>query len=62
MGRKSLRLMCRPGWIQIRDEADAATVAADVTVVLGSVKRGCLTPTGASYCGQIRIADIGLGR
>ena len=42
-------------------EADAATVAADVTVALGSVKRGCLTPTGASYCGQIRVADIGLG-
>ena len=41
-------------------EADAATVAADVTVALGSVKRGCLTPTGASYCGQIRVADIGL--
>ena len=42
-------------------EVDAATVAADVTVVLGSVKRGCLTPTGASYCGQIRVVDIGLG-
>ena len=42
-------------------EADSATVAADVTVALGSVKRGCLTPTGASYCGQIRVADIGLG-
>ena len=41
-------------------EADAATVAADVTVALGSVKRGCLTPTGASFCGQIRVADIGL--
>ncbi len=42
-------------------EADAATVAADVTVALGSVKRGCLTPVGASYCGQIRVAEIGLG-
>ena len=42
-------------------EADSAAVAADVTVALGSVKRGCLTPTGVSYCGQIRIADIGLG-
>ena len=41
-------------------EADSATVAADVTVALGSVKRGCLTPTGASYCGQIRVAEIGL--
>ena len=36
-------------------------MAADVTVALGSVKRGCLTPTGASFCGQIRVADIGLG-
>lgn len=42
-------------------EVDPATIAADFTVALGSVKRGCLTTTGAQYSGAIRIADIGLG-
>ena len=42
-------------------EVDPATLRADVTVALGSVKIGCLTPTGAEMCGQIRVAEIGLG-
>ena len=42
-------------------ELDPATLRADVTVALGSVKIGCLTPTGAEMCGQIRVAEIGLG-
>ncbi len=42
-------------------EVDPATLAADFTVALGSVKVGCLTVKGAEICGQIRVADIGLG-
>ena len=42
-------------------EVDPATLPSDVTVALGSVKIGCLTVTGAEICGQIRVADIGLG-
>ena len=42
-------------------ELDPATVAADFTVALGSVKLGCLTNTGAENSGAIRVADIGLG-
>lgn len=41
-------------------EADPATLSADVTVALGSVKIGCLTVKGAEACGQIRLAGIGL--
>ena len=39
-------------------EGDPATLAADVTVALGSVKIGCLTVKGAEVCGQIRVAGI----
>ncbi len=42
-------------------EVDPATIAADVTVALGSVKIGCLTVKGAEYCGAIHVAEIGLG-
>jgi len=42
-------------------EADPATLKADVTVALGSVKIGCLTVKGAEYCGAIHVAEIGLG-
>ena len=41
-------------------EADPAMLPADVTVVLGAVKRGCLTVKGTEVCGQIRVAGIGL--
>lgn len=40
--------------------ADPATLSADMTVALGSVKIGCLTPAGAEICGQIHVAGIGL--
>ncbi len=41
-------------------EADPATLPADATVALGTVKRGCLTVRGTEVCGQIRVAGIGL--
>ncbi len=42
-------------------EVDQATLAADFTVALGSIKIGCLTVKGAEYCGAIGVAEIGLG-
>ncbi len=42
-------------------EVDPATLSADITVALGSVKIGCLTVKGAEICGQICVAEIGLG-
>ncbi len=42
-------------------EVDPATLPANITVALGSVKVGCLTVNGAEICGQICVADIGLG-
>ncbi len=42
-------------------DVDSATLPADITVALGLVKRGCLTAAGATVCGAIHIADIGLG-
>ena len=41
-------------------EVDPATLRADVTVALASVKIGCLTRSGAEMCGQINVAEIGL--
>ncbi len=40
--------------------ADTSTVAADISIALGSVKQGCLTASGAENCGQIQVASIGL--
>ena len=42
-------------------DVDPATLPADITVALGLVKRGCLTAVGATVCGDIHFADIGLG-
>ena len=41
-------------------EVDPATLPASVTVALGCVKIGCLTPHGADLCGEIHVAEINL--
>ncbi len=40
--------------------ADAACVAADLTVALGFPKTGLLTPSAAAFAGEVDVADIGL--
>jgi NAD(P)H-hydrate epimerase len=40
--------------------APGAAVAADVTVTFSAMKVGCLLQPGASLCGEIVVADIGV--
>ncbi len=42
--------------------ADDIVLPADVTVTFGGVKIGMLREPGASRCGHIVLADVGLGR
>lgn len=42
-------------------EASDDAIRADLTVTLGSPKRGCLVPPGSRYAGRIEVIDLGLG-
>ncbi len=42
-------------------EASDEAIIAQMTVTLGSPKRGCLVPPGSRYAGRIVVVDLGLG-
>ncbi|MCL4467094.1 MAG: NAD(P)H-hydrate dehydratase [Chloroflexi bacterium] len=59
-GRALLAVDVPTGLNSDTGQVDEATLAADVTVTLGHVKAGLLSPPGARYAGRLVVGDIGL--
>ncbi|WP_293880212.1 NAD(P)H-hydrate dehydratase [Sphingomonas sp.] len=49
-----------PSGVGTDDGGDFGATRADLTLALGAAKPAHLLQTGASFCGQVRIADIGI--
>ncbi len=49
-----------PSGLRSDDGADMGTVSADVTIAFGAAKPAHLLQPGASFCGTVLIADVGI--